>query len=169
MPRSETLQDHIAGLVSAAGGAKWQEALMGCGAIAFLLLLKVVAGRWPRARFLRAFGPVVVCAAGIGVVASGVTGGTGKDGTIKTVGTIPKGLPPVSVSLWAAPIPNLGALLGLACVVTLVDLLESTSIARALARKHGYSLVYGQEVVGLGLANIAGAMFSAYTATGSFS
>lgn len=40
---------------------------------------------------------------------------------------------------------------------------------RALARKNGYELSYNQEIVGLGLANFAGAMSSSYTTTGSFS
>ena len=39
----------------------------------------------------------------------------------------------------------------------------------ALARKNGHQLAYNQEIVGLGLANFAGAAFSAYTTTGSFS
>lgn len=43
------------------------------------------------------------------------------------------GLPPPSIHKWV-PISNLGGMLGLAAVVMLVDLLESTSIARALAR-----------------------------------
>jgi sulfate transporter 4 len=47
-------------------------------------------------------------------------------------------------------------MLRLAVVVMLVDLLESTSIARALARKNGYVLSYNQEIVGLGIANFAG-------------
>ena len=169
MPRAETLQENIASLASAAPGAQWQEAVMGCSAIAFLLALKLVGGRWPRLRIVRAFGPVTVCAVGIGIVASGVTGGAGKTGRIKTIGNIPQGLPPFSAGKWVPVTHDPASLLGLAVVVTLVDLLESTSIARALARKHGYALVYNQEVVGLGLANIAGAMFSAYTATGSFS
>lgn len=169
MPRAETLQENIASLASVGGGAKWQEVVMGCSAIAFLLLLKFIGGRWPRFRIVRAFGPVTVCAVGIGIVASGVTGGSGKTGKIKTVGNIPQGLPPFSANKWVPVTQDPASLLGLAVIVTLVDLLESTSIARALARKHGYALVYGQEVVGLGLANIAGAMFSAYTATGSFS
>lgn len=41
--------------------------------------------------------------------------------------------------------------------------------ARALCRKNGYDLSYNQEIVGLGVANFAGAMFSSYTTTGSFS
>jgi len=36
-------------------------------------------------------------------------------------------------------------------------------------RKNGYELSYNQEIVGLGIANFAGAMFSSYTTTGSFS
>ena len=54
-------------------------------------------------------------------------------------------------------------------MVLFVDLLESTSIARALARKNGYELVYNREIIGLGLANFAGSCFNAYTTTGSFS
>ncbi|GBF98588.1 sulfate transporter [Raphidocelis subcapitata] len=84
------------------------------------------------------------------------------------VGKIPAGLPPVTIKQWA-PIPDISRMMGLAIVVMVVDLLESTSIARALARKNGYQLAYNQEIVGLGLANLAGAMFSAYTTTGSFS
>jgi hypothetical protein len=38
-----------------------------------------------------------------------------------------------------------------------------------LCRKNGYELSYNQEIVGLGIANFAGAMFSSYTTTGSFS
>lgn len=40
---------------------------------------------------------------------------------------------------------------------------------RALARKNGYELIYNREIVGLGLANFAGAMSNCYTTTGSFS
>lgn len=57
----------------------------------------------------------------------------------------------------------------LAVVVMLVDLLESTSIARALAAKGKYDLHANQEIVGLGLANFAGSAFNAYSTTGSFS
>ncbi|KAJ9521922.1 hypothetical protein QJQ45_024793, partial [Haematococcus lacustris] len=77
-------------------------------------------------------------------------------------------LPPLSIHMWA-PVEGVGPLLGLGVIVMLVDLLESTSIARALARKNGYELDYNKEITGLGLANFAGALFSSYTTTGSFS
>ena len=45
----------------------------------------------------------------------------------------------------------------------------SVCACRALARKNGYQLAYNQEIVALGIANFAGALFSSYTTTGSFS
>ena len=39
--------------------------------------------------------------------------------------------------------------------------------SKALARKHNYEVDASQELAGLGIANIAGAAFSAYPATGS--
>jgi MFS superfamily sulfate permease-like transporter len=53
------------------------------------------------------------------------------------VKNIPQGLPPVSIQDWV-PIGNIRQLLPLAFIVMAVDMLESTSIARALARKNGY-------------------------------
>jgi hypothetical protein len=43
------------------------------------------------------------------------------------------GLPPPTIHLWV-PVKDIGGMMSLAVVVLLVDLLESTSIARALAR-----------------------------------
>jgi hypothetical protein len=78
------------------------------------------------------------------------------------------GLPKPTASWWF-PMPHIKELASLGIVVMLVDLLESTSIAKSLARKNGYDLVPNQEIVGLGLANFAGSLFHAYTTTGSFS
>jgi sulfate transporter 4 len=57
---------------------------------------------------------------------------------IKLVGTIPSGLPSFTGSWWT-PIndPSVADLMPIAIVVMFVDLLESTSIARAMARKNG--------------------------------
>merc|ERR1712157_124510 len=51
----------------------------------------------------------------------------------------------------------------------IVGLLESVSIAKRLAVKNKYHLYANQELRALGLSNLAGAGFSAYPATGSFS
>uniref|UniRef100_A0A383W800 STAS domain-containing protein n=1 Tax=Tetradesmus obliquus TaxID=3088 RepID=A0A383W800_TETOB len=166
--KQDTLQGEISNIIAqlAAGKFKWQEFVMGFSMLAFLLSLKFIQRKWPKTMFLKALGPFLACSIGIAVVAAGKWG-NGK-GPIKIVKNIPQGLPPVSIQDWV-PIGNIGQLLPLAFIVLAVDMLESTSIARALARKNGYDLKYNQEIVALGLANFAGAMFSSYTTTGSFS
>jgi MFS superfamily sulfate permease-like transporter len=56
---------------------------------------------------------------------------------VQIVKNIPHGMPPFSANQWA-PITNIDKLLPLAFIVMAVDMLESTSIARALARKNSY-------------------------------
>jgi MFS superfamily sulfate permease-like transporter len=54
-------------------------------------------------------------------------------------------------------------------VLFLVGFMESISISKALARRHGYRVNVTQEIFAMGMANLIGGMFSAYPATGSFS
>lgn len=65
--------------------------------------------------------------------------------------------------------PSFTDLIVPAIIVMFVDLLESTSIARAMAKLNGYELPYSKEIVALGICNFGGAAFNAYTTTGSFS
>ncbi|KAL4457420.1 hypothetical protein ABPG75_012285 [Micractinium tetrahymenae] len=87
---------------------------------------------------------------------------------IKPVGKIPKGLPDFTAGWWL-PLYNVGRQMTLSVIICLVDICESISIAKAMARINKYRLNYTQELRGLGLANLAGAMFNCYTTTGSFS
>jgi len=50
-----------------------------------------------------------------------------------------------------------------------VGFLESIAVAQAVAAKHRYSVDADQELIGLGLANIAGSFFQGYPVTGGFS
>lgn len=56
---------------------------------------------------------------------------------------IPRGLPKVTVKDWL-PLQYSDTLVPLAFVVMMVDMLESTTIARALARKNGYKLIFNR-------------------------
>ncbi len=56
------------------------------------------------------------------------------------VGTIPKGLPGSTLGWWS-PIPQAGKKLGYAVIICLIDLLESISIAKALALKNRYEIM----------------------------
>ena len=85
---------------------------------------------------------------------------------LPTVRSLPGALPPLSM-------PNLSldtvrTLFGATLVMTLLALTEAVAIARALASRYGDKLDGNQEFIGQGLANLAGAFFSAYPASGSF-
>lgn len=83
------------------------------------------------------------------------------------VGDIPQGLPSFSV-------PNIewGLLLALlpsALVMALIGFMEATSISKAIATNTGDRVDTSKELIGQGLANIAGSFFGSYTVSGSFS
>ncbi len=50
-----------------------------------------------------------------------------------------QGLPKETVSWWF-PMPEFGRQIGLAIIVCMIDVLESISIAKALAYRNGYDL-----------------------------
>ncbi|MFP4560180.1 MAG: SulP family inorganic anion transporter [Thiohalorhabdus sp.] len=83
------------------------------------------------------------------------------------VGEIPQGLPaPAVPSLQWDLIP---ALLPAAFVMALIGFMEATSISKAIAARTGERIDTSKELVGQGLANIAGSFFGSYTVSGSFS
>ena len=96
-----------------------------------------------------------------------------KDGAVTlsaggdVVGVIPEGLPSLDVPTvhWdLAP-----ALLPAALVMALIGFMEATSISKAIATSTGERVNANKELIGQGLANIAGSFFSAFTVSGSFS
>ena len=85
-------------------------------------------------------------------------------GAPATVQALPGALPPLS-----APDFRLMPALALAAVVmTLLAVTEAMAIAKAVARRGNEAFDGNRELLGQGLANLAGAFFSAYPASGSF-
>jgi sulfate transporter 4 len=78
------------------------------------------------------------------------------------------GFPSLTIGQWL-PLLHLKKQMYTAVIVFFVDFLESISIAKAVARKWGYDISVNKEIAGMGLSNLLGAMFNAYTSTGSFS
>lgn len=86
---------------------------------------------------------------------------------VNIVGEVPRGLPNFSL-------PNLSmeaifALLPIALTISFVGFMESIAMAKAIAIKEKYKVIPNQELIGLGLANLAGSFFSAFPVTGGFS
>lgn len=85
---------------------------------------------------------------------------------LPTVQALPGALPPLSYP--DLSIDTVRQLFGATLVMTLLALTEAVAIAKAVARKYGDTLDGNREFIGQGLANLAGAFFSAYPASGSF-
>jgi len=87
-------------------------------------------------------------------------------GIFKKVQEIPGVLPPLSYPDLSAD--TLQKLFSAALIMTLLASTEAMAIARAIALKTKDNFNANQEFIGQGLANICGAFFSAYPASGSF-
>jgi MFS superfamily sulfate permease-like transporter len=83
------------------------------------------------------------------------------------VGVIPEGLP--SFKAPTIQWDLLLALLPAALVMALIGFMEATSISKAIATTTGERVDTSKELIGQGLANIAGSFFGSYTVSGSFS
>ncbi len=83
------------------------------------------------------------------------------------VGEIPEGLPSFAVPTveWEL----VWSLFPAAIVMALIGFMEATSISKAIATNTGERVNTNKELIGQGLANIAGSFFSSYTVSGSFS
>eukprot|EP00850_Spirogloea_muscicola_P014503 SM000104S09373 [mRNA] locus=s104:408358:413764:- [translate_table: standard] len=160
LSRSSRLIPIVQSIVAGRDNFKWQPLTLGCFFLILLLVMKQVGKKNANLRMIRAAGPCTAVALGTLVVL------VFHPSSIKVVGEIPSGLPPVTIP---HSLRNWERLLPTAAVITGVAVLESVGIAKALAAKNGYELNSNQELIGLGLSNIFGSMFSAYPTTGSFS
>lgn len=82
------------------------------------------------------------------------------------VGNIPAGLP--SFRMPTLTFDAMLQLLSAALIIALVAFMECISMAKALAAKTKQRLDPNQELIGQGMANMGGAFFQSYPATGSF-
>jgi high affinity sulfate transporter 1 len=85
----------------------------------------------------------------------------------KTVGIIPSGLP--KLHLPAFNLDDAGKILPLAFACFLLAYIESVSAAKTLAQKNGYDIDARQELLALGIANLAVSMGSGYPVSGGLS
>ena len=87
---------------------------------------------------------------------------------VKIVGYVPAGMPDYSFP--AISYIQVQKLFPLALIISLVGFMESISIAKAIqTKKRTYKVVANKELIGLGLSNIAGSLFSAFPVSGGFS
>jgi len=85
----------------------------------------------------------------------------------EVVGAIPAGLPEVKAP--RLDLAAMASLLATALVISLIGFMEAISIAKAIATRTRQRLDANQELLGQGLANLAGSFAQCFPASGSFS
>ncbi len=85
----------------------------------------------------------------------------------EVVGTIPGGLPKMSLPRWDGSV--VVKLFVAAIIISILGFMEAISIAKAMAARTGQRLDPNQELIGQGLANILGSVGQSYAVSGSFS
>lgn len=123
--------------------------------IAALVLFRKVAPRFPAPL-------LVVTLSALAVYVFGL-----QDRGVGIVGDVPQGVP--SFALPAFGLDSVTSLLTIALTISFVGFMESIAVAKSIANREKYKVDANKELVGLGLANVAGSMFSAYPVTGGFS
>jgi sulfate transporter 4 len=165
---SSSLPSFVQGIVAGVRELRWQEA-----SLSLLLIYVLIAFKYSGSicswKPLKSLGALFVCVLGILIVILGQADHP-ENGAIAIIGLIPSGLPPFSIPTWFKPGgPSFLSLLLPAFVIGLVNLLESISISKSLARKNKDSLDTNREIVALGIVNFLGACASSPPSTGSFS
>ncbi len=128
---------------------------IGLASIATLVLFRKVAPRFPAPL-------LVVTLSALAVYVFGL-----QDRGVGIVGDVPQGVP--SFALPAFGLDSVTSLLTIALTISFVGFMESIAVAKSIANREKYKVDANKELVGLGLANVAGSMFSAYPVTGGFS
>lgn len=85
---------------------------------------------------------------------------------VQLLGVVPAGLPELSLPNFSREL--LSSLVGSALLISIIGFVESISIAQSLAAKRRERIDLNQELVALGVSNIAVAFTSGYPVTGSF-
>lgn len=156
IPRSNYIHEVLINAFQKIGEVHVPTLILGAVAIGVIMTLKKLNRSIP--------GPLVVVILGILAVYLLKL----DQGGMKIVKEVPSGLP--TLALPAMDWASMKELMPIALTIALVGFMESIAVAKAIQAKHkNYEVDPNQELIGLGLANIGGAIFKAFPTTGGFS
>lgn len=155
IPRTNYVHEIVINTVQKAGEIDPFTALVGFGSIATIILLR----KWKKAF------PSALVVVGVGTLVTYLF--NLHESGVAIVGQVPEGLP--SFKLTTFSWSDFELIFPTVLVISLVGYMESIAVAKAIANKRGYKVDPNQELIGLGVANIGGALFQSYPTTGGFS
>jgi MFS superfamily sulfate permease-like transporter len=139
----------------AEGRTNWMSFAIGGAALAAILLLK----RWPRVPGLL----LAVVGATVVVGAFDLTAIAG----VQVLGSLPQGLP--AFALPSIPLGDLSAVVIGGCAVALMSFADTSVLSRTYAARLKSPVDPNQELIGLGVANLAGGLFRGFPISSSSS
>ncbi len=145
----------VGAFVSGLGQTNLSTLLLGLGALAILLTLPLFMKKIP-AVLVAIVAPTIAVVA-LGLVESGVV----------VVGVLPQGLPTPSVT-WMG-LDDLGTLFVAALGIVLVSLTDTLAVATSFATHRGDEVNPNREMIALGAANAASALFQGFAVSASAS
>jgi SulP family sulfate permease len=156
MPSSNLIHEIVGATTTHISGTHLLTLIIGMVSIFLIIFIKKLNKSLP--------GPLIIVVLGILAVSMLNLQETG----VKIVGAVPEGLP--TFSLPELSLGKIGSLFSLALIISLVGFMESISIAKAIqTKRRNYKVSANKELIGLGLSNIAGSLFSAFPVSGGFS
>ena len=159
IPRGKSVAETVSAVVSVQLNHQWE-----IYTLTLVLFTLITIRLW---RPLNRFVPSMLVAVVMGSIAASLLEAFLPDiALFKRVQEIPGAFPPISTP--DLSIDTLQKLFSAALIMTLLASTEAMAIARAIALKTKDNFNANQEFIGQGLANICGAFFSAYPASGSF-
>ncbi|CAL9048523.1 unnamed protein product [Musa banksii] len=144
---------------------RWESAVFGTCLVILLLLCRHMRAKVPRLFWLPAIAPLLVVVLG-GLFAYLIHA---EDHGILIVGTVNKGLNPISISHLKFESKYHGVLLKAVLISGFLALSEGIAVGRSLATMKNEQVDGNKEMIAFGMMNIIGSCFSCYLTTGPFS
>ena len=157
--QTNNIPEFIGSLVNNFHHISFPSVVLGLAAIAILVFLP----KWVRSDFLNKTIPLLLVLSSIIVVYAFSLDQHG----LKTVGIIPTGLPSFHFPTWNFDLVQ--KLLPSAFIIAMISFVESLAIAQATALQKRDDLNSNQELIALGLANIAAGINMGFAVSGSLS
>ncbi len=154
--RASGLIDGVSGFAQGVGQGRTQLFALAIGVACLGIILGVRAVR-PKA-------PGVLVAVVLATLAVALLPGAGP---IAVVGAVPRGLP---LPAWpSVGLSEVGDVFVGAVGIALVSFADTSVLSRTFAGRHGYRVDPNRELIGLGVANLAGGFFGGFPVSGSAS
>ena len=162
IPSAVRVQTLLQEIFSNVSNFNYKTILLGCSSIVVILTIKNVGLRYKSMKWIKPFGSLTVCI--LTILLSYLLQFQNRG--IPIVGTIPSGLPPITIHRW---LPLRTDLAVPAITLVVVGFLESIGTAQKFAALNHYTVDSSREFYALGAANFVGSMFSIYPVVVSLS